>query len=110
MKKVARKCRRLKTYLGRVRRDLERNLFERLELLALIKPLFSIVDKVLVQEKHDKNKIYSFHEPDVECISKGKAHKKYEFGCKIVIHKEGLALSIVHFMGILMMVIPLRMF
>ena len=23
------------------------------------------------------------HAPEVECISKGKAHKKYEFGCKV---------------------------
>lgn len=38
--------------------------------------------KILCQEKTDKNKIYSFHEPEVECISKGKAHKLYEFGCK----------------------------
>jgi len=29
------------------------------------------------------NKIYSLHAPEVECIGKGKAHKKYEFGCKV---------------------------
>ncbi len=28
------------------------------------------------------DKIYSWHAPEVECIAKGKAHKKYEFGCK----------------------------
>ena len=27
--------------------------------------------------------MYSVHEPHVECISKGKAHKRYEFGCKV---------------------------
>lgn len=27
-------------------------------------------------------KLYSWHAPEVECIAKGKAHKKYEFGCK----------------------------
>jgi transposase, IS5 family len=27
--------------------------------------------------------VYSVHEPAVECISKGKAHKRYEFGCKV---------------------------
>ncbi len=31
----------------------------------------------------DKNKVYSVHAPEVECISKGKAHKRYEFGCKV---------------------------
>ncbi len=30
-------------------------------------------------------KIYSIHEPDVQCISKGKEHKKYEFGNKVSI-------------------------
>jgi transposase, IS5 family len=28
-------------------------------------------------------KLYSLHAPEVECIAKGKAHKKYEFGCKV---------------------------
>ena len=23
------------------------------------------------------------HAPDVECIAKGKAHKRYKFGCKV---------------------------
>jgi IS5 family transposase len=36
-----------------------------------------------VQGKHSKNKLYSIHAPEVECISKGKAHKRYEFGCKV---------------------------
>lgn len=39
-------------------------------------------EKVLNQNKKDKNKIYSIHEPNVECIAKGKSHKPYEFGCK----------------------------
>lgn len=29
----------------------------------------------------DKNLLW--HAPEVECISKGKAHKPYEFGCKV---------------------------
>ena len=37
---------------------------------------------VLGQRRDDKNKIYSFHAPEVKCISKGKEHKKYEFGNK----------------------------
>lgn len=35
---------------------------------------------VLKQKRKDTNKVYSLHEPGVECISKGKEHKKYEFG------------------------------
>jgi IS5 family transposase len=34
------------------------------------------------QKRSDKNKVYSLHEPNVLCISKGKAHKQYEFGRK----------------------------
>ena len=41
-----------------------------------------IIDKLLSQTRNSKYKIYSIHEPDVDCIAKGKAHKKYEFGCK----------------------------
>lgn len=41
--------------------------------------------QLLYQKKTDKNKVYSLHEPDVYCISKGKAHKKYEFGSKVSI-------------------------
>jgi IS5 family transposase len=46
------------------------------------KSIFILANKILLQEKNTKNKIYSLHEPYVECIAKGKAHKTYEFGCK----------------------------
>src|ERR671912_1452870 len=77
----ARRCtRRLRTILGRVIRDIERKLpdpgEETGDLLALARRLH-------VQERHDKGKLYSVHAPEVECISKGKAHKRYEFGCKV---------------------------
>jgi len=39
--------------------------------------------KIFSQKKTDKNKVYSVHAPEVECIAKGKAHKKYEFGNKV---------------------------
>src|SRR5215213_9483363 len=48
------------------------------ELLALAKRLHR-------QRRHDKGKLYSVHAPEVECISKGKAHKRYEFGCKVAL-------------------------
>ncbi|MET3115598.1 IS5 family transposase, partial [Pedobacter sp. CG_S7] len=38
--------------------------------------------RVLAQKRADNNKVYALHEPDVQCISKGKEHKKYEFGNK----------------------------
>lgn len=33
--------------------------------------------RVIKQERGDKDKVYSLHEPEVECISKGKEHQKY---------------------------------
>lgn len=30
-------------------------------------------------------KLYSVHAPETECIAKGKVHKRYEFGCKVVL-------------------------
>lgn len=58
--------------------------------------------KILLQNREDKNKIYSCHEPQVACIAKGKAHKPYEFGskvCLVVTEKTGLALSMKTHLG-----------
>lgn len=56
---------------------------------------------VITQERHDKNKIYSLHEPDVACISKGKEAKPYEFGNKSSIAKTagGLVVGAIAFEG-----------
>ncbi|MBB5462776.1 IS5 family transposase [Paraburkholderia sp. Cpub6] len=45
----------------------------------------------------DSNKLYPLHAPEVECISKGKARKPYEFDVKVSIvttHREGLVIGI----------------
>jgi len=39
----------------------------------------------LDQTRKSKNKIYYLHELETESISKGKEHKKYEFGTKVSI-------------------------
>lgn len=62
-------------------RELERNLEGR----NGYEKMFELYYKVLSQNRKSKNKIYSLHEPDVVCISKGKEHKKYEFGNKVSI-------------------------
>lgn len=41
-----------------------------------------LFESVLAQERLTKNKIYSLHETEVYAMSKGKAHKKYEYGVK----------------------------
>lgn len=46
-----------------------------------------LYQRVLKQKRGDKNKIYSLHEPHIYCMSKGKDHKKYEFGTKAAVAK-----------------------
>ena len=80
MKRAARETRRLKTYLGRVMRDIRRKAGEG---DAELERLLALAGGIHTQQKYDKNKVYSVHAPEVECIAKGKAHKRYEFGCKV---------------------------
>ena len=97
MKKAAKEVRRLRTYLGRVFRDVLRQVHKDQELHQRAAPVLCTLAQVLLQERGDKNKVYSIHEPHVACIAKGKAHKKYEFGSKtslLVTHKEGFMMSI----------------
>ena len=79
MKRANRETRRLKTFLGRVIRDIERKVSDPGMKLG---SLLYVGKRIFEQQRTDKNKIYSVHEPHVECISKGKAHKRYEFGNK----------------------------
>ncbi len=79
-KKAYRADRKIKTIAGRLVRELERKLVAGRYALEL-----DLFKKVLAQKKQDSNKIYSLHEPEVQCISKGKEHKKYEFGSKVSI-------------------------
>ena len=57
--------------------------------------------RVIKQESSDKDKVYNLHEPEVRCVSKGKEHKKYEFGNKSAIAKtrSGLIVSALAFLG-----------
>ena len=44
--------------------------------------LIGIAKRLLQQQRSDKGKLYACHAPEVECMSKGKAYKRYEFGVK----------------------------
>ena len=97
MKRAEKERKRLKTYLGRIYRDIKNKILKLPLLLKMFEPILDIIEKLLQQTRESKNKIYSIHEPHVECISKGKARKKYEFGCKVSLvlsHKDGLALAV----------------
>jgi len=76
------RVKKLRTYLGRVVRDIERKITRQADKQAVFAPELALAKRLLVQQKQDKNKLYSLHAPEVECISKGKAHKRYEFGVK----------------------------
>ena len=73
----------MKTIAGRLVRELERKLPPQSKYQKDLELFF----QVLMQQKDSKKKIYSLHEPAVVCISKGKEHKKYEFGNKVSIAK-----------------------
>ena len=83
MKRARRMQKKLKVYLGRVYRDVKRKLTTLPELQANFQNLLPRLDQLLSQQRQDKQKLYSVHAPEVECLAKGKAHKPYEFGVKV---------------------------
>lgn len=80
-KKVAKADRRMRTIAGRLVRELLRKLPSECTYRELLEICLKSVNGELI----DGHKIYSLHEPEVLCISKGKEHKKYEFGNKVSI-------------------------
>jgi len=82
--KIARTAsRKIKTIAGRLLRELIRKLT--IEQKSKHLSTIATAQKILSQNVSDTNKIYSLHEPEVSCIAKGKAHKKYEYGSKVSI-------------------------
>ena len=74
----------LRTRLGRVIRDIGRKIQDDPALEAAMAEPLSLAVRVRFQKPGQKgHKIYALHAPEVECIGKGKAHKPYEFGCKV---------------------------
>ena len=80
-KKALRADRKLRTIAGRLVRELKRNLGEN----SLYTELIDRFQTILSQRRNSRKKLYSIHEAQVQCISKGKEHKKYEFGNKVSI-------------------------
>lgn len=95
-KRMRKEVRKLKTYLGRVVRDIERNIKDSPELQDVFNESLVLSRRLLSQEKKSKDKLYSLHAPEAYCMAKGKARTPYEYGCKVslvITHKQGLALS-----------------
>ena len=96
--KAAKKARKkIRNITGRLHRELMRKLGDA---LYRYDDLLGVIGCLLEQQFGDVgggNKIYSLHEPHVNCIAKGKAGKKYEYGNKVSVtqhNKSGLMVGV----------------
>lgn len=113
-KRLRKVLRRQRTILGIVIRETRRKLADRLQsgehntqapdvlTLNSMNTWLERAERIRSQQPKSKNKLYALHAPEVECISKGKARKPYEFGVKVgmvVTHKSGLMVGARSFPG-----------
>ncbi len=97
-KKAIKAAKKLKTIAGRLVREIGRKMPEHMD--DYYSDHLTLYKRVLAQKRGDTNKIYSLHEPHVYCMSKGKAHKKYEYGSKVSIamtKTSGIIVSALNF-------------
>jgi IS5 family transposase len=80
-KRAKKASKKIKTIAGVLVRELHRKLPS--DRLNKHSHVLSLYEKVLAQKRSDSNKTYSLHEPEVKCYTKGKEHKRYEFGSKV---------------------------
>ena len=102
-KRMRRVLRRQRTLLGRVIRDIGRQL-DTLDGAACeqMQVWLERAERLRSQRPKDKHKLYALHAPEVECIGKGKARKPYEFGVKVgiaVTARKGLVVGARSFPG-----------
>ena len=107
-RRLKRTVKRQRTILGIVMREVQRKLAAAGFAASNAKALSDLMmwleraERIRTQQRHDKNKLYALHAPEVECIGKGKARKPYEFGVKnavVVSHQHGLMLGARTFPG-----------
>jgi IS5 family transposase len=83
-KRANRMRKKLRTYLGRVMRDIGRRIAGNATLEVKFARLLLLARRVHERQQRQRGpKVYSLHAPEVECIGKGKAHRPYEFGVKV---------------------------
>lgn len=83
-KRARRQLRALRTWLGRVIRDIDRKVRHNRSLDTIFRPMLFLAQRVHQHMRGERGpKVYSIHAPEVECIGKGKAHRPYEFGVKV---------------------------
>lgn len=92
-RRMRREVKRLRTWLGRVIRDVQRKAGS---ITGVLKTKIEVAQRLYEQRRDSKNKLYALHAPEVECIAKGKARTPYEFGVKTsvaVTAKEGVVVG-----------------
>jgi len=91
IKKAKGSMKRLRTIAKTILRDIDRKFGElnindlnskAMQLHNKYAQSFYFYMRILLQEKHTKNKIYSLHEIDAYAVNKGKDNKGYEYGTK----------------------------
>lgn len=87
---------KIKTIAGRLIRELYRKLSNEVSVVAKM----DFFKEILHRQEEGCQKIYSTHEPETKCHSKGKAHKKYEYGNKVSVAStktSNIVVSVVSF-------------
>ena len=96
-KRMHKAVRTLRSRVGRVQRDVQRQLGVLPEQARkALEELLQRTGRILAQRTKDKHKLYALHAPEVECIAKGKARTPYEFGVKVSVAttlKKGLVVG-----------------
>jgi len=84
-REAERRVRRLRTWLGRLWRDIGRKIAGDAAAEAAFAGPLVLIGRLLRQRREDRgrDKLYSLHAPEVECIGKGKAQARFEFGVKV---------------------------
>lgn len=105
-KRLKKVLKRQRTTLGIVLREVARKIQQAANAspaaLHNLLELMGRAERIRTQQRHDKNKLYALHAPEVECIGKGKARQPYEFGVKVsvaITHKQGLMVGARSFAG-----------
>ena len=86
-KNKARKAnKKIKTIGGRLVRELERNLVAN----SVYASDLELFNRILAQKRNDNNKVYSLHEPDVNCIARERSirNMNLEIKCPSLLHKR----------------------
>ena len=87
--------RRLRGWLGRVIRDIERKALPG-SLTGQLAQRLALTKRLHAQQRDSKNKLYALHAPEAEYIAKVKARTPFEFGVKVsvaVTATEGLVVG-----------------